>query len=101
MSNDTIFCQKYQTYLPKLTAPPYPNALGQRLQENISAKAWGDWLALQTMLINEKHLSTLEPTTRDYLNTQRDLFLSNGDYDKPTGYKAPQLPDASLYTEVT
>ena len=39
------------------------------------------------MLINEKHLSMIDPQAKKYLNEQREKFLDNGDYEKPAGYK--------------
>ena len=32
---------------------PYPGDLGKRIYENVSKEAWSQWLAHQTMLINE------------------------------------------------
>lgn len=82
-----VFCRKYQENLPKLPAPPFPNAKGQEIQDTVSAKAWGEWIELQTMLINEKHLSMVDKAAKAYLNEQRELFLDNGDYERPAGYK--------------
>ncbi|MDO4250643.1 MAG: oxidative damage protection protein [Moraxella sp.] len=85
-----VFCRKYQQNLPKLPNPPFPNAKGEEIQATVSAKAWGEWLALQTMLINEKHLSMVNPEAKAYLNAQRELFLDNGDYERPAGYTPPK-----------
>lgn len=86
---DTVFCRKYQKNLPKMPKPPFPNALGQELQNTVSAKAWQDWLNHQTMLINENHLSLIEPSARAFLNEQREKFLDNADYERPKGYTPP------------
>ncbi len=59
-----VVCRKYGQNLPKLPTPPFPNAKGQEIQNTVSAKAWNEWLALQTMLINEKHLSLADPTAK-------------------------------------
>lgn len=82
-----VFCRKYQENLPKLANPPFPNAKGQQIQDTVSAKAWHEWLELQTMLINEKHLSMVNKDAKIFLNAQRELFLDNGDYERPTGFK--------------
>ncbi len=84
-----VVCRKYGQNLPKLPTPPFPNAKGQEIQNTVSAKAWNEWLALQTMLINEKHLSLADPTAKKFLNEQRELFLDNGDYERPAGYTPP------------
>lgn len=82
-----VFCRKYQENLPKLPNPPFPNTKGQEIQDTVSAKAWGEWLELQTMLINEKHLSMVDKDAKQFIAAQRELFLDNGDYERPAGFK--------------
>ncbi len=82
----SVFCRKYQRQLPGLDAPPLPGAAGQDLFENVSAKAWREWRHLQTMLINEHHLSMADRSAREYLSEQMRLFLANEEYEKPAGY---------------
>lgn len=67
--------------------PPFPNAKGQELQNTVSQKAWNEWLELQTMLINEKHLSMVDKDAKKFIAEQRELFLGNGDYERPAGFK--------------
>lgn len=86
-ADHSVFCRKYQTNLPKLPAPPFPNPLGEKIQATVSAKAWGEWIELQTMLINEKHLSMIDPAAKKFLSEQRELFFDNGDYERPAGFK--------------
>ena len=50
-----------------LDLPPYPGELGQRIFENVSKEAWRQWLAHQTMLINENRLSPVDPKARAFL----------------------------------
>ena len=82
----SVFCRKYQRQLPGLDAPPLPGAAGEDLFENVSAKAWREWRHLQTMLINERHLSMADRSAREYLSEQMRLFLANEEYEKPAGY---------------
>ena len=82
-----VYCKKYQEELPALDKPPYPGPRGEEIFNNVSKKAWMEWLQLQTMLINEKQLNLAEKETRDYLNDQLDKFLNNGDVDRPVGFK--------------
>ena len=82
-----VMCRKYKQELPKLPNTPLPNAKGQEIQDTVSAKAWGEWLELQTMLINEKHLSMVDKEAKKFIAEQRELFLDNGDYERPAGYK--------------
>ena len=46
---------------------PYPGELGKRIYDNISKEAWAQWVAHQTMLINENRLTPIEPKARAFL----------------------------------
>ena len=85
----TVFCKKYQKELEGLDAPPYPGPKGQEIFETVSKQAWQDWQAHQTMLINEKHLSLVDPEARKYLQQEMDKFFAGEDYDKAEGYVPP------------
>ncbi len=85
----TVFCKKYQLELEGLDALPYPGAKGQEIFDTISKKAWQEWLAHQTMLINEKQLSMMDPEARKYLQQEMDKFFAGEDYDKAEGYVPP------------
>jgi Fe-S cluster biosynthesis and repair protein YggX len=87
----TVKCIKYGEELPGLDAPPYPGPKGQEIFENVSKKAWEEWQAQQTMLINEKQLSLVDPQTRKYLQQEMDKFLSGEDYDRAEGYVPPEV----------
>ncbi len=86
----TVFCKKYQQQLEGLNAPPFPGPRGQAIYEQVSQKAWQDWLAQQTMLINEKHLNLMDKEHRQYLALQMDKFLSGEEFDRAEGYVAPE-----------
>ncbi|MBU2886571.1 oxidative damage protection protein [Gilvimarinus agarilyticus] len=86
----TVFCRKYQQELPGLTQAPFPGAKGQDILDNISAKAWQEWMAHQTMLINEKQLNLMDTGTRVYLGEQMTKFLSGEEYDAAEGYVPPE-----------
>lgn len=86
-----VNCRKYGKKLPGLESPPMPGPLGMDIFENVSAQAWNEWTELQTMLINENHLSLRDPAARRYLNEQRQKFLTNQDWHQPEGY----IPESS------
>ncbi len=88
MSN-TVFCRKYQQELEALPFPPLPGKQGQEIQATVSKKAWDEWQALQTRLINEKHLNMLDPDARAYLMTQMERFFDNLETDQAEGYVPP------------
>ena len=87
-----VFCRKYKEELEGLDAPPYPNAKGQDIYNHISKKAWQEWMAHQTMLINEKRLNMMDMGTRVYLTEQMTRFLSGEAYDQADGYVPPAKP---------
>src|SRR5690606_11139686 len=77
----TVFCRKYQKEMPGLATAPYPGARGQDIFQNVSQQAWQEWQQQQTMLINEKQLSMMNPEHRGYLQGQMDMFLNDEVYD--------------------
>jgi len=85
----TVFCKKYQQELEGLAVAPLPGAKGQEIFDTISQKAWHEWMQHQTMLINEKHLNTMDLTDRTYLKEQMDKFFAGDDYDQADGYVPP------------
>jgi Fe-S cluster biosynthesis and repair protein YggX len=89
-----VFCRRYQQELEGLDAPPYPGPKGQEIFETVSKKAWQEWQAQQTMLINEKGLNMMDKDARKYLNEQLDKFLAGEDFDRAEGYVPPGAGDA-------
>ena len=85
----TVFCKKYQREMEGLSAPPYPGAKGQEIFEHVSKQAWSEWLAHQTLLINERRLNLMEPQTRKFLQEEMDKFLSGDEFAKAEGYVPP------------
>ena len=63
--------------------------MGEKVLAEVSAKAWTEWQALQTMLINEKHLSLIDPENRRYLSEQMWRYFNNEPVDQPEGYRPP------------
>ena len=84
-----VHCKKYDKELPGLPVLPYPGPKGQEIYETVSQRAWNEWQTQQTMLINEKHLSLVDPEARKYLQTEMDKYFSGEDYDRAEGYVPP------------
>lgn len=85
----TVMCRKYKEELEGLDRAPYPGPKGQEIYETISKKAWQEWTDHQTMIINEKHLSMMDPSTRVFLQSEMEKFMDGGDYEKAEGYVPP------------
>jgi Fe-S cluster biosynthesis and repair protein YggX len=62
---------------------PYPGDLGKRIYESISKEAWAQWVAHQTMLINENRLTPIEPKARAFLVAEMEKFLFGSGSAKP------------------
>jgi Fe-S cluster biosynthesis and repair protein YggX len=65
---------------------PYPGELGKRIYINISKEAWAQWVAHQTMLINENRLSPIEPKARAFLVAEMEKFLFGSGSEKPKDF---------------
>lgn len=86
----TVFCIRQQVEAEGLDFAPLPGDLGQRIFEGIGKPAWQEWLAHQTMLINENRLSPRDPKHRAFLETELEKFLFGGGAEKPAGYIAEE-----------
>jgi Fe-S cluster biosynthesis and repair protein YggX len=83
-----IHCEKLQREAEGLDFAPWPGELGKRIYAGISKEAWAQWLAHQTMLINENRLSPLDPKAREFLAEEMQKHLFGEGSEKPKGYVA-------------
>ncbi len=83
----TVNCVKLGREAEGLERPPYPGELGQRIYEQVSKQAWGDWLKHQTMLINEYRLSPIDPKAREFLEKQMEAFFFGDGGEAPPDFK--------------
>ena len=82
----TVFCAKLQREAEGLAFAPYPGELGKRIYEQVSKEAWMQWLAHQTMLINENRLSPLDPTARKFLEGEMEKYFFGTGSEAPAGF---------------
>ena len=78
-----VMCRKYKQNLPKMPKPPFPNKLGEELQNTVSSQSMERMAKNQTMLINENHLSMIDLRSQKFITEQRNKFLDNEDYERP------------------
>ena len=83
----TVQCVLLNQELEGLDYAPYPGDLGVRIYTNVSKPAWQQWLAHQTMLINEYRLSPIEPQARKYLEGEMEKFFFGEGSDKPDEFR--------------
>ena len=86
----TVFCQRLQRETEGLAFVPWPGALGKRVFDNIGRESWQEWLAHQTMVINENRLSPLDPAHRKRLEEEMEKFLFGGGAQAPSGFVPPE-----------
>lgn len=82
----TVYCIKLQREAEGLAYAPYPGELGKRIFGNVSKEAWSQWLAHQTMLINENRLSPLDPKARKFLEAEMEKYFFGDGSAVPQGY---------------
>ena len=85
----TVNCVRLGREAEGLDFPPYPGELGQRIFEQISKEAWQQWLAHQTMLINENRITPVDPKARAFLQGEMEKFLFGEGSAPPEGYVPP------------
>lgn len=85
-----VHCAKFDEELPGLLKPPMPGEFGQKLYEQVSQRAWQEWLAHQTRLINEYRLVLAKPEARKFLREEMDKFFFTKGKLTQTGYVPPQ-----------
>ena len=87
-----VHCIKLGTDAEGLERPPLPGALGKRVYEQVSKKAWQMWIEHQTRLINEYRLSLADASARKLLSEELEKFFFDGGTLTQTGYVAPKDP---------
>lgn len=85
-----IYCTKLKKEAEGLDFPSYPGELGKKIYEQISKEAWQQWLARQTMFINEYRLNMLDVKAREFLAAEMEKFLFSDADELPAGYTQPK-----------
>ena len=86
----TVHCIKLDKEAEGLEFQPYPGPLGEKIFEQVSAEAWQQWLAHQTMLINENRLTPIDPQHRAFLEKEMEKYFFGEGSEKPEGYVPPE-----------
>lgn len=85
-----VYCEYFKKDAEGLDFQLYPGELGKRIFDNISKEAWALWQKKQTMLINEKKLSMMNPDDRKLLEAEMQGFLFEGKDVEIDGYTPPE-----------
>ncbi|MGC3997184.1 MAG: oxidative damage protection protein [Anaeromyxobacter sp.] len=84
-----VQCVKLGRELPGLGFKPFPNELGQRIYDHVSADAWKLWLEHFKMILNEYRLSPGDPRTKEILYQQAEVFFFGEGAQVPPDYRPP------------
>jgi Fe-S cluster biosynthesis and repair protein YggX len=69
-----VKCVKLGEELPGLPYKPFNDALGQRIYDNISAKAWQEWIEHSKRIVNEYRLDLTSKKAHEVLKEQCEEF---------------------------
>lgn len=89
----TVHCVKLGREAPGLEKAPYPGELGRRIHEQVSAEAWREWLAHQTILINEYRLTPIDPKHRRFLEGEMEKYFFGEGSEVPDAFQ-PVPPES-------
>lgn len=70
-----ITCTRCGATRAGLDRVPFPGEIGARIQREICADCWSQWLRQQTMLINHYGLNLMDPQARAFLTRNMEGFL--------------------------
>lgn len=70
-----VQCVKLGQQLEGLDEPPFDTPIGQKVYENVSKQAWGQWLEHMKMLLNEYRLQPWKPEAQEFLMEQMNAYF--------------------------
>lgn len=82
-----IYCHKLQEKAEALPEAPMPGKIGEKILNEISQTGWDQWLAHQTMLINEYRLNLLDEQAHTFLMAEMEKFLFGDGSETPPEYQ--------------
>ena len=85
----TVFCARYKQELEGLDEPPFDSDFGHKIYNNVSRKAWGEWVEHQKMLLNEYRLQPWTPQAQEFLVEQMDHYFFGEGSGLPQDYVPP------------
>ncbi|MEE8109379.1 MAG: oxidative damage protection protein [Gammaproteobacteria bacterium] len=90
-----VQCVRLKKEAEGLDSSPWPGDLGQRIFDNVSRQAWQEWMAHQTMLINEYRLVAIRPEARKFLETEMEKFFFGEGSERPKEFVEPDSESKS------
>lgn len=81
-----VDCAKLKEHLPAIPYKPFNDALGQRIYDSVSAKAWTQWIEHSKKLVNEWRLDLTLKKSHEVLKEQCEAFLFGDGGSVPADY---------------
>src|SRR6266436_1641624 len=89
MSEHKVFCVKLKQELPGLDEPPFDSELGQKIYNQVSQQAWGQWTEYCKMLLNEYRLNPARKQDQEVIVKQMEQFFFGEGAAPPAQYVPP------------
>lgn len=86
--NRTLTCAKLEEELPAMPFRPFDNELGERIFNEISLKAWREWIEHSKLIVNEYRLDLTAVKSHEMLLEQCEAFLFRGETNMPSEFSA-------------
>ena len=71
-----VRCRRCNRVARKLPSPPFSNAQGREIYENVCADCWREWIGMGTKLINELRLPLSDPKAQKIFDQNMMEFLN-------------------------
>jgi Fe-S cluster biosynthesis and repair protein YggX len=85
-----VYCVKFKKEMPGLDEPPFDNALGQKVYDNVSQEAWRMWTEHCKMLLNEYRLNPARREDQEVIVKQLEMYFFGEGSAKPKEYVPPK-----------
>ena len=86
-----VKCIKFGEELPAMRFKPFPNEFGQKIFDNVSARAWQQWLEDSPRFINTYRLDLQTQEGREFLENQMNIFFGFEEGDvADTAWRPPE-----------
>ena len=84
-----VNCVKLGRQAEGLDEPPFDSPLGQRVYDNVSKEAWGQWTNHMKMLLNEYRLQPWKPEHQTFIAEQIEQYFFGDGSKLPEQYTPP------------
>jgi Fe-S cluster biosynthesis and repair protein YggX len=90
MAERLVNCIKLRQQLPGLKSPPTPSGLGKKIYENVSQRAWDEFLEYFKMVINEYRLDLTSQMADQIFEQKMQEYFFSDSIKMPEGYVPPE-----------